>query len=144
MSTNPECVRSANHQLEIKFSFSRSCSPFLGRWAGFDWWAKIEKKILNSNYTHTNSFFFDEKSITYLTFFFAAVFLAGAFLADFLTGEGDSTVWTAVLVFFVVFFSGVLAFAAAFLPRVVVFFAGVSSFSGLTIVTAFFVPLKSM
>lgn len=40
-----------------------------------------------------------------------------------------------------VFFSGVLAFAAAFLPRVVVFFAGVSSFSGLTIVTAFFVPL---
>jgi len=45
-----------------------------------------------------------------------------------------------VLVFFVVFFSGVLAFAAVFLPRVV-FFAEVSSFSGLTIVTAFFVPL---
>lgn len=48
-----------------------------------------------------------------------------------------------MLVFLVVFFSGVLAFGAAeaFLPRVV-FFAGVSaSFSGLTIVTAFFVPL---
>ena len=47
-STNPECVRSANHQLKIKFSFSRSCSPFLWRWAGFDWWAKIEKK--NNNF----------------------------------------------------------------------------------------------
>lgn len=46
-----------------------------------------------------------------------------------------------MLVFFVVFFSGVLALAVeAFLPRVV-FFAGVSAFTGLTIVTAFFVPL---
>ena len=43
-------------------------------------------------HTHKFFFFFDEKCITYLTFFFAAVFLAGAFLADFLTGEGDSTV----------------------------------------------------
>ena len=56
MSTNPECVRSANHQLEIKFSFSRSCSPFLGRWAGFDWWAKIEKKNFKFQ-LHTHKFF---------------------------------------------------------------------------------------
>ena len=49
LSTNPECVRSANHQLKIKFSFSRSCSPFLWRWAGFDWWAKIEKKNVLKN-----------------------------------------------------------------------------------------------